>query len=159
MTDGENNRNGLFVALNQYKHLLNILDIQNVFLRFMYGQNVMITMENVDGVLYAAEKYDLGSLKEKCDSFLSNECGKSGNALRAFEIAHKYSLVELSKISLELVGQNANEYFTSTEFTELTREAMHALLEYDDVVLSEIEIYRAALRWAEAECYRKSLSV
>ena len=123
----------------------------------MYGQNVVITMENVDGVLYAAEKYDLGSLKEKCDSFLSNECEKSGNALRAFEIAQKYSLVDLSKISLELVGQNAKEYFTSTEFTELARETIQALLGYDDIDMPEIEIYRAALRWAEAECNRKSL--
>ena len=43
-----------------------------------------ITMDNVAGVLYSAEKYDLVSLKMYCDEFLSRGCESSYiNALHA----------------------------------------------------------------------------
>ena len=52
----------------------------------MYGEDYVsnITMDNVAGVLYSAEKYDLVSLKMDCDGFVSRGCESSDiNALHA----------------------------------------------------------------------------
>ena len=123
----------------------------------MYDESITLTIENVMKIVYVAEKYDLEKLKMKCDEFLTENIDNCSNVLQTLEMSLQYPLPNLTEKALECIGWGPTEYLKSTEFTALSQQCVKTLFDYDKHCTEEINIYKAALKWAKEECARKSL--
>ena len=128
--------------------------------RFVYEETVSINMTNVEKILYAAEKYDVEKLKLKCGEFLTkNFVGSTrSNVLHTLELSQQYQLSSLSKKALEYIAVKPKEYLESDEFTDLSKDGLKSILNFDFLPLKEIDVYNATLSWAETKCEQQKLS-
>ena len=125
----------------------------------MYGENIEISKENVEQILYASEKYDLESLKTKCDVFLSQSVEESKNKLEILELSRKFNLDNLLQETLRYIENDPMSYLGSDEFLKLSKDAVKSVFDCDGLPVEEIDVYRTAVRWGEAECTRQCVAV
>ena len=115
-----------------------------------------ITMENIESVIYCAEKYDLELLRKKCMYYMQSEL-KVGNIFTMLEIANKWNLSETKEICLKYIINDA-DCLKSDKFTDISREDVNVIFDSDKLrTLDEEHIYDSAMRWGEAECLRQNL--
>lgn len=101
-------------------------------------------------VMYAARKYDVPALVEKCSEFLTNNTTVE-NVCSILDQAILFEQKDLIQTCLELISRHASEVFTSDEFVDLSRNGLKAVLELDKLDISgEAEVYVACKRWASA---------
>lgn len=75
------------------------------FLRFLYTGQIEITKDHVDDLIRIAVRYEMGELKNACESKLIDKLNKS-NASEMFQRAHRYGFKgDLKKNSFVLVKQ------------------------------------------------------
>ncbi len=61
---------------------------------------------------------------------------------------------------LELIDNNAKETLESASFTELRAEVVKTVVSRDTLnVDTEVNVWKACVKWAEAECRRQGKSV
>ncbi|XP_067664410.1 BTB/POZ domain-containing protein 6-like [Haliotis asinina] len=128
------------------------------FLRYLYSNCVELTTDNVSGLLYAAKKYYVKSLSEKCVSFLDSALN-ADNACDILEQAHVYSEEGLAEAALRVINVNALDVFKSSSFTEISRHCLNRILRSDEVRADEMSVCCAALRWSESECVRQGKEI
>ena len=114
-------------------------------------------MQNVEAMLYAAEKYDLEILKTQCDTFLSSINKANTNALVSLGIAQKYNLEDLEQQCMTAIANNATMYLNSDDFCNLSQDVVKLIAECEKLCIGELELYNAVMTWAEFECSRKNL--
>ncbi|KAL3081400.1 hypothetical protein niasHS_011644 [Heterodera schachtii] len=67
--------------------------------------------------------------------------------------AKKYKVLDLDLRCLGNIDKRANEIFQSVSILSINQELLCDLLERDQLVINgEIEIWKAALRWADNQC-------
>ena len=125
----------------------------------IYDEPVCIKENNVEQLLYAAEKYDLDMLKNKCVAFLLDNYENSGFALSALELAQRYGLGELLGKCMEFISGNARTYLESEGFLNVSSDLVALVVGSDNVCIDEIDLYNAVVNWAEQECVRQKLCV
>ena len=114
-------------------------------------------MENIESVIYCADKYDLQLLRKKSMNFLQSKIKKE-NVFSILELATKWNLRETREICVNYLINNADQHLKSESFTHISREDVHAVLDSDQLKTSdEKNVYDAAMRWGEAECSRQNL--
>ena len=126
------------------------------FLRFLYTDECELTPDNVVSVMYLAKKYIVPSLSGKCvdslRSFMTAE-----NAMSILEAATKFDEKELVKNCLELIESNTRNVITSKDFKSISQTTLTTLLKLDHMNVSEVELFRAVLRWSDSQCSKKGM--
>lgn len=80
-------------------------------LRFMYSGKVdKLDYESIDGLLNAAEKYEVTDLKDICKAFLLKNLSTS-NALKSLKLCNLYHITDLKSFVESFVKSNAKEVF------------------------------------------------
>ena len=104
-------------------------------------------------LLYAAQKYQLPALLSKCEVFLSEHLDVK-NACTIYSQAKFFSMAQLEKGALEFIAQNAMKIFNSEDFLSLSPANLLDTLQLDSLCISEVNIFRSVLKWAESKLSR-----
>ena len=128
------------------------------FLRFLYTDDCEITAENAIGVLYLAKKYLISSLAEKCCEMLEGSI-KPDNVFAVLEQAVQFDEKELEAKCWEVVFEKPLECINSEAFCNIGSHMLNALLKKDTLAVTEVELFKGILKWADSECARQGLDV
>ena len=60
---------------------------------------------------------------------------------------------------LDVVDNLAEDVLKSDEFSEITLSTVERILNRDTLNAGEVDVYKACIRWAEAECNRQLIEV
>ena len=66
---------------------------------------------------------------------------------------------DIENMCLELLDESAEDALKSEAFTKITRSTVKRILKRDSLNVEELDIYKACVRWAEAECNRQMIEV
>ena len=128
------------------------------FLRFLYTDDCKITAENAIRVLYLAKKYLISSLGEKCCETLEASI-KPENAFVVLEQAIQFDEKELEEKSWDIVSKKTQECLNSEAFCEIGLHTLNALLKKERLAVTEVELFKAVLKWTDSECAREGVNI
>ena len=126
------------------------------FLRFVYCDEVNLTIANVLGVLYVAKKYIVPTLADKCRSFLETKLDET-NVFQILQEAKKIEESELEKRCWELIDANTTTCLKSDGVLTLRHDTLVSFLKRENLYAEEVHIFDAVKRWAKAKCEEKRL--
>jgi len=121
-----------------------------VLLKYVYGHDTTGDLEfsEADSMLYVAEKYLMSNLKNKVALRLialltpDNVCSLITNPAVSTQLQLKSAISEILQYETERV-------LASTMFLDLSAEGFITILEQDGLSVPEIELWRAAIKWAK----------
>ncbi|EDO38551.1 predicted protein [Nematostella vectensis] len=127
-------------------------------LRYAYFDEVELTGSNVMSVMYLAEKYILPGLNEKCTQFLQENL-EAKDVLFVLPEAMEIQDENLQRHCWELVDETTEEVVMSDAFLSVTRELLCDILDRDELMIKELELFKAVDRWAEQQTSSEGLGV
>lgn len=126
-----------------------------VLLRYMYMDAVEFDGNTVLHVLYAAKKYELEHLIMECEHFLQTAIDVN-NVCSMYNQASFYEMDMLQEKCIEFICMNANDVFDTDDFLKLTPAAILNILKSGALgVEEELDVFKAAVRWAKHHCEKK----
>ena len=128
------------------------------FLRFLYADDCKITAENAIGILYLAKKYLISSLAEKCCQILEASI-KPENVFAVVEQAIQFDEKELEEKSWDIVSKKTRECLNSEAFCDIGLHTLNALLKKERLAVTEVELFKAVLKWTDNECARQGINI
>ena len=128
------------------------------FLRFLYTDDCKITAENAIEVLYLAKKYLISSLAEKCCQILEASI-KPENAFAVLEQAIQFDEKELEEKSWNIFSKKTQECLNSEAFCNIGLHTLNALLKKERLAVTEVELFKAVLKWTDSECARQGINI
>ncbi|XP_001943576.1 ring canal kelch homolog isoform X2 [Acyrthosiphon pisum] len=145
------------------KYVVNIRDIDSNILQllidYIYTFKIMVTEENVMGLLSAAIFLQLDYVKGVCVKFLQKQLNTS-NCLDIKEFAEFYNCTELLSSSEEYIKTHFLKFVETEEFLSLSCQEVINLISRDDInVPFEEKIFECVINWAKHElaCRNDSL--
>ena len=126
------------------------------FLRFVYCDEVNLTIANVLGVLYVAKKYIVPTLADKCRSFLETKIDET-NVFQILKEAKNLEESELEKRCWKLIDVNTTTCLKSDGVLTLRHDTLVSFLKRENLYAEEVHIFDAVKRWAKAKCEEKRL--
>jgi len=117
--------------------------------RFLYTSSVDLDPESVLFVDYAAQKYVIKGLEEKCLSFLVNNMS-ADNVCTTLEHAAKFDRKELVEECMKIVNGNAKSVFKSESFLSVSHKIIELIVEHNSTSTTS-DIYEACKTWAEGQ--------
>ena len=130
----------------------------NAFLRFLYTDDGEITVENAIGVLYLAKKYLISSLAEKCCEILEAAI-KPENVFAVLEQVAQFDEKEFEEKSWNIVSNKTQKCLNSDAFCNIRLHTLNALLEKERLAVTEVELFKAVLKWTDSECARQGINI
>ena len=128
------------------------------FLRFLYTDDCKVTTENAIRVLYLAKKYLISSLAEKCCEILETSI-KPENVFVVLDQVIKFDEKELEEKSWDIVSKKTQECLNSEAFCDIGLHTMNALLKKKILAVTEVELFKAVLKWTDSECARQGINI
>ena len=128
------------------------------FLRFLYTDDCKITAENAIGVLYLAKKYLISSLAEKCCEVLEASI-KPENVFAMLEQAIQFDENKLEEKSWNVISKKTQECLNSEAFCDIGLHMLNALLKKESLAVTELELFKAVLKWTDNECARQGINI
>eukprot|EP00058_Branchiostoma_floridae_P024735 XP_002610225.1 hypothetical protein BRAFLDRAFT_245796 [Branchiostoma floridae] len=124
-------------------------DALALLLDYAYTARLVITQENVQPLLEAANFLLFHEVKEACVSFLAKELDPC-NCLGIHRLARIQDLDRLADGAQTFALKHFTEVSVQEEFYELCKDDLIQLISNDDLqVEEETSVLRAVLRWAE----------
>ncbi|OWF49321.1 BTB/POZ domain-containing protein 1-like [Mizuhopecten yessoensis] len=130
-------------------------DVFQHFLRYLYTDTIDLTEMNVVPVLNAARKYCVDILVTNCEDFLTKSLSAE-NACLFLEHAHVFLMDKLKTECLKVISESSTDVLQSQAFSDLCPSCLTSITESDDLAADESDVYKAVIRWAEAECSRQN---
>ncbi|KAK3106667.1 hypothetical protein FSP39_024838 [Pinctada imbricata] len=141
---------------------IEIPDIENgvfdVFLRYVYTDNVSVTVDNVLKVMYVSKKYCVDLLTKQCKDFVKKNITNE-SACVLMDSASMLQEEEIYKLCLEKIKENAESCIRSPGFTTLGKETLKLITESDSLVIKEEVLYEQVMKWCDAECRRQQMEI
>ena len=117
-----------------------------------------ITVENATGVLYLAKKYLVSHLAKKCCRFLEAKI-QPDNACMVLDKAIQLDENKLEAMCWGIVSEKTQECVNSEAFCNIGTHTVNALLKRDVLKISEVELFKAVLKWIDRECARQGIDI
>lgn len=119
------------------------------FLEFFYFKHVMLTMENIDDVVYLSTKYLLSSGISACEQFLMYSLNTE-NIFHRSELAAEFDLVDLKAKCDKIITGNTLDVLQSAAFLECDRAMLGRMLK-DQLLFSctETDVFHAYMIWVK----------
>ena len=140
----ENELNEILLKDTSSKGLKYVLDA-------IYSAELLLSEDNVSDVLPVASHFQLNEIVNFSETFLCSNVGVH-NCLSFLSVAEKYELQEAVEQCNFFVLNNFDVVAQSTKFLDISREQFCSYISDDRLRASkgEIEVYKATLRWFEA---------
>ena len=117
----------------------------------MYTDEVQLNADNVMQVMYGANKYIITNLSKKCSQFLQENVS-TDTAPQALEQSILYDEKDLKAKVLTKIAEEAPAVLSSEDFTTLSREALHEVLQFNLKISNEVDVFNASVKWAANRC-------
>ena len=124
------------------------------FLRFLYTDECNLTADNAVSVLYLAKKYIVPSLAEKCVELLETHLAAE-NVFVVLEQALKFDEEKLEKKCWDMIDMETSEAVVSDAFTDIRQSTLVEFLKRESLKVKEVDLFKAVVKWSEAECLRQ----
>ncbi|XP_048850823.1 kelch-like protein 10 [Brienomyrus brachyistius] len=123
-----------------------------LIIEYAYAHSLVVTPDNVESLLVAADQFNIPSIMQHCSNFLQDQLCLE-NCVGIFIIADIYHLSELRESVFCNVLRNFKEIASSSEeFLQLTLEQLDDIIEKDELNVSQEEVvFEAILRWIAHE--------
>ncbi|KAL3858854.1 hypothetical protein ACJMK2_009104 [Sinanodonta woodiana] len=128
-------------------------DVFKQLLRFLYFEVFEPDGDYILALLYAAKKYAIESLVNKCVSWLKEEISVD-NVCSILQQAHTFDQKDLRSKCLEFIMNNGSSVLKHPSFRNLSSECVEMVISQDELCAEEDEVYEAMKVWAETECTR-----
>ncbi|KAL9980020.1 hypothetical protein ACROYT_G008551 [Oculina patagonica] len=125
--------------------------------RYMYSDEVILSGNNVMGVLYLAKKYIVPSLADKCTKYLQDHLDPS-NVFSILPYAQKYEGNDLVDRCWKVIDKDTEEAVKSDGFETIERSLLEAVVKRDTLSIKEVDLFKAVNLWATKECERQGLT-
>lgn len=139
---------------------IDIPDIEPVsflsLLRFLYTDEVSIGPDTVMSTLYAAKKYTVPTLEQRCVDFLKSNLGPD-NAFTLLSQARLFDEPQLAEMCLTCIDKHTVDSFNAEGFTDIDVETLRAVLARDSLSARENQLFEAVVKWADHECRRQGI--
>ncbi|XP_060873943.1 uncharacterized protein LOC132947702 [Metopolophium dirhodum] len=120
-----------------------------LLVNFLYSGKILITEENVQDLLPAADILQLQGVKEACCDFLQSQLC-STNCIGINSIADLHSCTKLMTSSEIYINQHFSEVFGGDEFLLLSSEQVIKLISSDRLpVSSDEKVFESVIRWVK----------
>ena len=126
------------------------------FLRYLYTDECNLSTDNAMFVLYLAKKYIVPSLAVKCTEFLEANLA-SENVFILLKQAVRFVEEELVKKCWDLIDLNTADVVASDAFVDVDKATLAELVKRESLNVQEVDLFKAVLKWGEAECSRKEI--
>lgn len=124
----------------------------------MYCEDTKVDMKNALPLLYAARKYCIPGLAEKCVRCMEHGI-TTENVCSMLLQAHKFDEIHLKKRCIDHILHQPKDILRSSSFCDLPESCVKEILNSNDLDAKEEVIFEAALRWSEMECMRHEVLV
>ncbi|KAL3090513.1 hypothetical protein niasHT_027004 [Heterodera trifolii] len=101
-----------------------------------------------------ADKYNITGLVKECVDFPIKNLP---NVFVAFEQAQLLNMEVFAFRCLHYIDQNMSALIKSEAFLQIDQDLLYIILERDGLRISEIEVWNAALRWADEQCRQNGI--
>ena len=129
------------------------------FCRYLYYEHVDITADNVLPVLYAAKKYMLYPLAERCMNFLQDTISVDTVCI-ILNHSILYDEMDLTDKCIQYIAPRCGLLMNSPSFLNLSPAAISRILRCDILYVdSECDILVAMLRWATTRALKQDRPV
>nr|CAH0102927.1 unnamed protein product [Daphnia galeata] len=150
-------------SVNTGSDAIEVQDIQPFafkdLLEFIYTEHVDLkSFEQAYEISYAAKKYMVSSLVEKCSQYMWKDLIPD-NVCRALEFANLFEDSLLKERSLNLIRCRTKDSLSHAPFEDITESTLLILVKEDDLVISETDLFEAVKRWGTKECSRREIDV
>ncbi|XP_063409134.1 BTB/POZ domain-containing protein 6-like [Mytilus trossulus] len=122
-----------------------------VLLKYIYSDVLDLSLDNIQEVLYVAEKYMISAMKNTCIALLSSSV-ETSNAPLVFDVASNFHLDDLKTKSLYHIQYKAAECLKAQNAIKMSRECIGEILKLDSVNCSETDICQFLIKWAGNQC-------
>ncbi len=126
------------------------------FLRFLYMDECNLSTDNAVFVLYLAKKYIVPSLAQKCIEFLEANL-RVENAVTVVQQAIQFDEKKLERKCWDLIDVETRGAIASDAFTDISQAILAELVKRESLNVKEVDLFKAVLKWSEAECSRKEI--
>ena len=126
------------------------------FLRFLYTDECNLTTHNAVFVLYLAKKYIVPSLAQKCFEYFDANFGAE-NVFILLQQAIQFDENKLEEKCWDLIDLKTSETVASDGFCDIYQATLVELLKREPLNVEEVDLFKAVLKWSEAECSRKGI--
>lgn len=118
-------------------------------LAYCYTSKILITADNVQDLLPAADILQLSWVRKACSKFIRNQLD-TNNCLGICAFANTYSCVELQRAAGSFAQQHYLEVLEGGEFLELGPAEFAELLQSDDLnVQNEEQVFESVMKWMQ----------
>nr|XP_018914636.1 PREDICTED: BTB/POZ domain-containing protein 2-like [Bemisia tabaci] len=129
-----------------------------VLLKFLYSDVPAVTIDNVMDVLDAAKTYAVPTLVNICHDRLRDNLKVSSVFLILSKAVH-FDENKIRDDCLSIIDNETKEAIETDEFTSNDLNTLCLILERNSLKIKEYDLLRATLRWSEAECNRRNLTI
>ena len=128
------------------------------FMRYLYTDDCKITAENAIGVMYLAKKYLMSSLTEKCCKVLEASI-MPDNVFLVLEQAVQFDEQKLEAKCWDIISKKTQDCINSEAFCDVGSHTLKALLKSETLTVTEVELFKAVLKWIDSECARQGINI
>nr|XP_020008095.1 kelch-like protein 6 [Castor canadensis] len=122
-------------------------ETMHTLLDYTYTSKALITKQNVQRVLEAANLFQFLRMVDACASFLT-EALNPENCVGILRLADTHSLDSLKKQVQSYIIQNFVQILNSEEFLELPVDTLYHILKSDDLyVTEEAQVFETVMSW------------
>ena len=128
------------------------------FLRFLYTDKCNLTTDNVVSVMYLSKKYIVPALTEYVKAQLVRNV-EPDNVLSVLEQAIHFGEKDLETKCWQVIEWRASEVASSLNFINIKQTTLAGLLKRNNLIISELELFQAVLKWINNQCSQQSLDL
>ena len=128
------------------------------FGRYLYTDEIQLEADNVLATLYAAKKYMVSHLAQACVNYLETSLS-ARNACVLLSQGRLFEELHLMQRCWQVIDAQAEEALRSEGFADIDHQTLDSILSRETLNAREASIFKAVMRWADAECRRQELDV
>ena len=128
------------------------------FLRYLYTDETPSTPELALKVMYLAHKYMITALVNECVNIVKPKVSPE-NAFFVIRYATLVAEECLVEIAWQVVDSQTREVIKTEHFCDIDASLLSEFLKRDSLRITEIELFRAVLKWTESQCKSCDLEV
>lgn len=125
-------------------------------LKYLYYDEIELEADTVISTLYVAKKYIVPHLAKCCVHYLETSLN-ARNACILLSQSRLFEEHELTQRCWEVIDAQADEALRSESFVDVDYATLEQILARETISARELSLFKAAERWAEAECRRRDM--
>ncbi|XP_013170979.1 PREDICTED: BTB/POZ domain-containing protein 6 isoform X3 [Papilio xuthus] len=125
-------------------------------LKYLYCDEIQLEADTVLSTLYVAKKYFVPHLARACVNYLETSL-TAKNACLLLSQSRFFEEPELMQRCWEVIDAQAEIALTSEGFVDIDVSTLESVLARETLNSKEINLFEAALAWAQAECVRREI--